>query len=266
MLRADISMTCMKALHKLQQAFAVDLWSDDLQHLKGLILDDQISAERRFNIYRNNFQSSLNDALAAIYPVVEQLVGNEFFGFMIDRYIRAYPSRSGNLHNLGSAMANFVGSFQPASKLPYLTDVARLEWAYHAVFHAPAARPFDPEMLERMSTDKYPELCFSLGPACRLVCSPFPIFRIWQVNQENYLGDKSVDLNKGAESTLVVRPGLEVELWHLNPAESAFVKSLESGKNLGASVEASLKHTPNFDLQKTLPRLLEVGAILVRAV
>ena len=266
MSRADISMPSMKALHKLQQAFAADLWGDDLQHLQGLILDDQISAARRFNVYRNNFQSSLIDALAAIYPVVEQLVGPEFFGFMIDRYIRAYPSRSGNLHNLGSAMATFLDSFQPASTLPYLTDVARLEWAYHEVFHAPAARPFEPDVLAQTSTEQYPNLCFSLGPACRLVCSAFPIFRIWQVNQENYIGDESVNLNKGAESVLVVRPELEVELWHLEPAESAFLITLESGENIGASVEATLKQTPDFDLQKILPRLLEAGAILVRAV
>lgn len=255
----------MKALHKLQQAFAADLWGDDLQHMQGLILDDQISAVRRFNVYRNNFQSSLIDALAAIYPVVEQLVGPAFFGFMVDRYIRAYPSRSGNLHNLGNAMAKFLGSFQPTSTLPYLPDVARLEWAYHEVFHAPAARPFEPELLAQTSVEKFPNLCFKLGPACRLVCSAFPIFRIWQVNQENYIGDNSVDLNKGSESALIIRPELEVELWHLEPAESAFLISLESGKNLGASVEAGLKHTPDFDLQKTLPRFLMAGAVLVRA-
>ena len=39
----------MKALHKLQQAFAADLWGDDLHHMHGLILDDKLSAARRFN-------------------------------------------------------------------------------------------------------------------------------------------------------------------------------------------------------------------------
>ena len=97
----------MNALRKLQKAFAADLWRDDLHHMQGLILDDKLSAARRFNVYRNNFQSSLIDALSAIYPVVEQLVGSEFFGSLADRYIRAYPSRSGNLHQLGNTMENF---------------------------------------------------------------------------------------------------------------------------------------------------------------
>lgn len=263
MSRTDISMPSMKALHKLQQAFAADLWGDDLQHLQGLILDDQISAARRFNVYRNNFQSSLIDALAAIYPVVEQLVGLEFFGFMTDRYIRAHPSRSGNLHNLGNEMASFLRSFQPASTLPYLSDVARLEWAYHQVFHAPAARPFEPEVLEQMSTEEYPDLCFNLGPACRLVCSAFPIFGIWQVNQENYIGDKSVNLTSGPESVLIVRPEMEVELWRLDPAECCLLVALENGSNLGEAVETTLGHSGEYNLQASLAKYLSSGALIV---
>ena len=68
----------MKALHELQQAFAADLLGDDLHHMGGMICDDSLSAAQRFKIYRNNFQTSLTDALAAIYPVVERLVGREF--------------------------------------------------------------------------------------------------------------------------------------------------------------------------------------------
>jgi len=252
----------MKALHKLQQAFAADLWGDDLHHMQGLILDDKLPAARRFNVYRNNFQSSLIDALAAIYPVVEQLVGREFFGFMADRYIRTHPSRSGNLHNLGCALAQFLDCFQAVSKLQYLADVARLEWAYHTVFHANAPTSFDPNALEQVAAEDYPKLRFRRGPACRIVCSKYPIFRIWTVNQEGHGGDDTVNLDVGPESVLVVRPELEVELWRLDAAESALLKSLESGENLGDAVEASLKVSPDFDLQSALVRYLSSGALV----
>ena len=253
----------MKALHRLQQAFAADLRGDDLHHMQGLILDDRLPAVRRFNVYRNNFQTSLTDALAAIYPVVEQLVGSEFFGFMADRYIRTHPSRSGNLHNLGFALADFLSRFEPASKLPYLPDVARLEWAYHAAFHAAAPESFEPKALGKVPAESYPELRFDLGPACRLVCSKYPIFRIWQVNQEGYVGDKNINLDVGAEAVLLVRPKLEVELRRIDPAESALLKTLESGNNLGEAVEASLKFLPDFDLQSALAGYLSSGVLIV---
>ena len=253
----------MKALYKLQQAFAADLWGDDLHHMQGLILDDQLPAARRFNVYRNNFRISLTDALAAIYPVVEQLVGPEFFGFMADRYIRSHPSRSGNVHNQGFALADFLSRFQAASNLPYLPDVARLEWAYLEVFHAEAPKPFEPKALEKVAVESYPKLRFDLGPACRLVCSTYPIFRIWHVNQEGYVGDKKINLDVGPEAVLLVRPKLEVELRRVDPAESALLKALESGNNLGEAVEASLKFSPDFDLQSALARYMLSGVLIV---
>jgi len=253
----------MKALHKLQQAFAADLWGDDLHHMKGLILDDRLPAARRFNVYRNNFRISLTDGLAAIYPVVEQLVGPEFFGYMADRYIRNHPSRSGNLHNHGFALADFLSRFPAASKLPYLPDVARLEWAYHEVFHAATPKTFEPKALEKVAAESYPKLRFDLGPACRLVRSTYPIFRIWHVNQEGYVGDQKVNLDAGPETVLLVRPELKVELRRLDPAKSAFLKTLESGNNLGEAVEASLKFSPDFDLQSALARYLSSGVLIV---
>jgi hypothetical protein len=252
----------MKALHKLQQAFAADLWGDDLNHMQGLILEDQLPAARRFNVYRNNFRIFLTDGLAAIYPVVEQLVGPEFFGFMADRYIRSHPSRTGNLHNQGHALAGFLSRFQAVSKLPYLADVARLEWAYHEVFHAAAPKSFKPKALDKVAAEGYPKLRFDLGPACRLVRSTYPIFRIWEVNQEGYVGDKYVDLDVGPESVLVVRPQLEVELWRVDPAETVLLRALESGNNLGDAVEASLTFSPDFDLQSALVRYLSSGVLI----
>lgn len=253
----------MKALHKLQQAFAADLWDDDLHNMQGLILDDQLSAAQRFNVYRNNFQTSLVDALAAIYPVVEQLVGREFFEFMADRYIRTYPSSSGNLHNLGHALPRFLGRFQAVSKLPYLAHVARLEWAYHTVFHAVAQSPFEPNALERIVAEDYPKLRFSFGTACRMVHSTFPIFRIWKLNQEGYGGDKKVNLDEGPEAVVIVRPEMGVELWRLEPAEKVFLQTLESGAILGDALEASLRIASDFDLQSALVRYLSSGVLAI---
>lgn len=251
----------MTALLKLQQAFAADLWGDDLNHLQGLILDDNLSAARRFNVYRNNFQSSLIDALAAIYPVVEQLVGREFFGHMADRFIRAHPSRSGNLHQLGSALAVFLERLQAVSHLPYLADVARLDWAYHTVFHAGAPLAFEAQVLEQVAAENYEALRFSLGPACRLVRSMYPIFSIWKVNQADYVGDKTVNLDAGPESVLVVRPEMEVELWRLDAANATFLSALESGSSLVEAVEVSLQCSHDFNLQAALARYLSSGVL-----
>ena len=179
----------MNALHKLQQSFAADIWDDGLIRLDGVILDGRLSAERLFQVYRNNFWISTEDALSAIYGVVKQLVGDQFYTFMVDRFLRSFPPRYGNMHQLGSDFPVFLCDFKPTESLPYLADIARLEWAYHQVFHAQDTKPFDSRALADIPPKKIPQLRFEISPSSRLVYSPFPIFEIWRVNQPNYGGD-----------------------------------------------------------------------------
>ena len=52
-----------------------------------------------------------------------------FFNAAVDAYVRACPSTSGDLNVYGDAFGEFLAGYPPAADLPYLPDVARLEWA-----------------------------------------------------------------------------------------------------------------------------------------
>ena len=103
-------------------------------HVRG----GRLSPRQRLDIYRHNLFDSLSAALAAVYPTVAQLVGEGFFRFAAHAYIAAHPSRSGNLHDFGAQLPEFLAQFEPARGLPYLPDSARLDWAWHQVFHTTA--------------------------------------------------------------------------------------------------------------------------------
>ncbi|MGS0757134.1 HvfC/BufC family peptide modification chaperone, partial [Roseateles sp. GG27B] len=90
----------------------------------------------RLAVYRNNVVSSLVDALAETFPVVEQLVGSEFFRAMAVLFVRQAPPRSRVLAHYGQAFPSFIADFEPAQGLPYLADMARLEVARVAAYHA----------------------------------------------------------------------------------------------------------------------------------
>ena len=83
-------------------------------------------------VYRNNYRGNLHDTLAGAYPVIEQLVGKDFFRLLTRRFIGQHLSHSGNLHHYGAEMAGFVAAFEPAQELAYLPDVAALEAVSHA--------------------------------------------------------------------------------------------------------------------------------------
>jgi len=65
------------------------------QFIESVISGD----DHMLNIHRNNWRSNLRAALRAGYPVIERLVGAEFFGYCADGYIDTQPSRSSNLEH-----------------------------------------------------------------------------------------------------------------------------------------------------------------------
>ena len=100
----------------------------------------RIGSAERLAVYRHNLHSNWRAALADTHPVVERLVGPAFFGEAARRYAIAHPSASGDLNRFGAGFARFLGAYEHARDLPYLADVARLEWAWHECFHAADAR------------------------------------------------------------------------------------------------------------------------------
>lgn len=84
------------------------------------------TAERGFAAYRNNVYGNLRHTLRSVYPVVERLVGNDFFGFAASAYIDGQASCSGDLNQYGGEFPAFLLAFPPAQGLPYLADVAAL--------------------------------------------------------------------------------------------------------------------------------------------
>jgi hypothetical protein len=246
------------SLRELQQGFAADVLGDTdtvLVHVQ----DGVFAAARHFQIYRNNTFANLTDALAACYPVIQRLVGEGFFGFLADGYIRHHPPRSGNLHDFGAALAEFIATFEPARSLPYLPDVARLEWAWQRSYHAQDAASLAPERLASVPAQDYARIVLRLHPSAVLLESAFPCRRIWQVNQLEYRGEPTVDLDTGPEQLLILRRGLDVVILTLDPGEYALLRSLDAGLNLGDASAAAFAAAPEFDLGAVLHRHIGSG-------
>ena len=84
----------------------------------SLIAGDPAHALNRLTIYRGNVIANAVRALAATYPIICKLVGNEFFDGLARAYCREYPSVSGDLNQLGERLADFVSAFPHTQSLP----------------------------------------------------------------------------------------------------------------------------------------------------
>lgn len=243
----------MPSLYDVQARFAEGLVGNDdaiLRHVRS----HAFPREQLFQIYRNHGTATLTGALGDIYPVVRRLVGDAFFDFAAHRYLREYLPADGNLHDYGDRFAPFLAGFEPARAVACLADVARLEWAWHRAFHAAEAELLPLSALARVDPGEYPALRFVLHPSVSLVASPYPLLRIWQVNQPEFEGDQTVDLAEGGARLLVIRRGLTVEIEPLGHAEFVLLSALADGSTLECATAAAAAVQPDFALGETLQR------------
>lgn len=219
-----------------------------------------LSARQRLQVYRNNMFESLIAALGAVYPVVARLVGTGFFRHAAKACISAHPSRSGNLQDFGGEFSGFLRAYPPAADLPYLPDVAALEWALHRAYHEAELPGLALECLAQVPAAEQPGLRLRLQPSAHFVASPYPVLRIWQANQPEALDDGStISLDEGGVNLLVVQHALEIEFRLLGLAESRWLCALAGEASLAVATRRALDADPAFDLMAVLARHLRRG-------
>jgi hypothetical protein len=222
-------------------------------------------ARRRLAAYRRSILGNLIGALLATYPVVAAIVGMPFFREAAGRYVRAHPSTSGDLNEYGADFADFLGAYPHAADLPYLPDVARLEWLVQTVFYAADPPPIDLSALAAAPPARHGELVFAISGACARFDSRWPLADIWRVNQEGFVGEMQVDFSRHARLLVLRRSGL-VHVQALAPGDAVLFDALRAGKCLATAVEhatrAEAGHDPAVALQTFAAEGLLLGARL----
>jgi len=215
--------------------------------------------EQRYQIYRNNLLVTLTAALEAVFPVIRRLVGADCFRNVALAYIRNESSRSGDIHDYGHRFAAFLETLPALDGYAYLPDVARLEWIYHSLFHSALLPALQPASLQQVPATRHADLCLDLQPASRLFASPFPVLRIWQVNQEDWTGAADVALDEGGVRLIALRATQAVGFVPLGVGEYTLLNALAVGMTLAAACELALEREPEFEPGPVLARHVALG-------
>jgi putative DNA-binding protein len=240
-------------------SFAEALLNADRPVPSGIIAHNAATPARRFAVYRNNVALGLRKALQSRFPVVEKIVGQEFFAAMALVYLKDRPPRSPQLTTYGDEFPAFIAAFEPAGELSYLADVARLEAARTRSYHAADATPLAADHFAGFDTDAVADIRVEMHPSTEIVRSPYPIVTIWAMNSgEQELAPIE---NWRGEDALISRPSLQVEIRALPPGGAAFLLALYAGLPLGQAAEAALAEEPNFNLTGNLAGLIGSGLV-----
>ncbi len=212
----------------------------------------------RFSVYRNNVVVGLVDALAATYPAVRALVGEEFFRAAAREFVRAHPPCSPVLIDYGGAFPGWIAHFPPAAGVPYLDDVARLEWAWSRAYNAADVTPLVVDALVNVPPEQLAEARVILHPSATVVISRNPVVSLW-AEATGREARSRLDL-RSAETALVARPWDRVEVRRIDAATSVFLTGLGCRMAFGASVERA-SACESFDLATQISGLFANGLV-----
>jgi len=220
-------------------------------------------AAERLAVYKNNVYSRLVDALVQTFPAVVRLVGAAFFRYAALEYIALHAPRSPSLLGYGDRFAEFLAQFAPAASVPYLADIAALEFNYLEAYHAPEAATVDAETFRSMLATPEDAARIVLHPSTRLMQSRFPVSRIWEINCRPDPIEANTKIAGEAEWLFIVRPQATVEVRRTSPGAHAALRRLAAGGTLRESISEGERAESGLDVQSHLAALAAGGSFCI---
>jgi len=222
--------------------------------------DNGATAERRLGIYRNNIAVGLREALEATYPTVAALLGGDCFNEAARRFVGSCPPASPVLLEYGAAFAAFIEASDLADTVPYVSDVARLDWLRHEAAHAADAEAMSIGALGTLDEDAVDTATLRLHPSVRLLASDWPVASIWHAHQQPDTAAALAALPRVGEKVLIVRPALDVEVRTLGDDAYRLISALAGGAGLADALD-TVGAVEDADPVASLAGLFNIGAV-----
>lgn len=246
-------------LSDLQRCFMAALYAREMPDPAGWIVGGGLEPAARLDIYRHSGEELHAGALRTAYPAALALVGEAYFDQVARQYRLAYPARYGNLQTFGDAFGDFLESRPEARALPYLGDVARLEWQSQLSALAADAAPLSADAFAAALANVDGPICVHLHPSVRVFASVHPVVAIWQYARQPT--ESRLTLPEAGDHVLIWRDGAQVAMSSIHAASFACIDALLHGMSLDAAHHAAHALDPGFDLPACIAGLLENGLV-----
>lgn len=250
----------LSELQDLQRAFQRHLYHPDTDSIFSHIQSNsRLSASKRITLYRDSIFGRLQKALAAIYPVCKRLVGDVFFRNMIHIYIQENVSHFADLNDYGKSLCQFIKNFEQVNCLPYLSDVAKLEWAWHRLFGVNDVVEFDFEKLRGCADDLQDNIIFMLPHRSSLLASPYPIHQIWNNNQLDSPNEEPIFLQSNQPFYFLVWRKADNHIDTLSQTEWQILTWIQEGLALQELIQKISVQFSSLTVEQILPEWIQKG-------
>lgn len=237
----------MSDLAQFQQAFAAAVLSEGQP--------DHPFRSHAFAVYRNTSARGVVEALRASFPTVDALLGADMFTEVALDFRREMPPAGPVLSDYGAGFPAFLAQQPWTSELPYLADVAKLDWLWLECFLAagadasPAAAGPCPRIM--------------LHPAARFVWLPTPALSIWQAHRDPH-GFDEFEPEWCEEGALFTRPSLQVQAQPLDRPCHYLLLLAACSARIDECAAAVAETYPQSNVPDLIQRCVTAGALVIR--
>jgi len=189
-------------------------------------------AETRLDIHRHGYPARIAEALEESFPAIATILGGESFNSLARDYIAGIRQEPLNLNSIGAGLPAFLTRSELTRSLPFLPDLAGLEWAIIECFHAERHPPFDMSVCSDWGLDEWSEAKIEFQPATCLLRSAWPIRELRDA-REVERSEIDIDLVDRPDRVLIHRVEFDVVTESLDDADALIFESLAQGCRLG---------------------------------
>jgi hypothetical protein len=221
----------MLPLADMQRDFARAVLAGEVPGVR--LAPGRVPAAQAIQVHRNTVIGALVNALRLTYPSVDALVGEAFFDQAAASFAQAHPPARGRLAGYGEGFIDFLADHVPS--LPYLPDVARLDWAMDRATALP-------DTVQRFALDACVTLEWPVSLALLTLGYPADDIRM-------ALGDDAallaIDMRAGPRGILVWRKGGNVLTRAIRAPAIVFVEAMLANSGADAALSAALAMSPD---------------------
>ena len=207
-----------------------------------------------FAVYRNTAARGAVEALRASYPTVDMLLGDEAFTHVALEFRRQHPPKKPVLSDYGREFSGFLRCQPWTCELPYLADVAWLDWLWLESFLAPDAAATSMQPSARPS--------ITLHPAARFAWTATPAMTIWLAHRDPW-SMPELEPDWVEEGALFTRQGLSVRAEPIDPAFHHVLLACSAPALVANLASAVASAFPTANVRELLQRGVASGALMI---
>ena len=247
-------------LSKLQNDFFTSIFktgntSDTLKNALKQYPEKELKA--RLAIYKNNTFQSLIDALAETFPNTEKNVGKDFFSLLGKEFIQSFPPKNPSLIYFGRELPQFIHKHKSTEELPYLANLAELEFQRHCAYYAKDEPILTLNDYAEIQPNDLASKKVIPQASAALLQSEFAVYDIWNLNQ-NPENTKEINF-KATQFILTIREETNIYSYSLEEPTWLFLNYLSIQDSIGVSIEKVTDTFPQFNATEAIQVLIQSG-------